>query len=95
MRSSSGGPSNLRETGKALGLSPSTVLRRIHNGDLEAERDGSRWVIYPAAIMAYRKARRFESFNGHEGILKMNGTTISPLTEQEKAVLEECSISWS
>lgn len=38
----------------ALGLSPFTIRRAIHNGTLRASKRGRDWHITPAAVAEYR-----------------------------------------
>ena len=50
---------NLREAGKELGISASTVLRRIKDGQLKTELNGGRrWVIYANELEIYRRKRQ-------------------------------------
>lgn len=88
------GPVNLTEAGEHLGLAPSTVRSRILAGELDAEKDGGRWVIYPEALSQYREGRKFvvdKIAHPSEGDQKVDAP---PLTEAEKAVLEEAGINW-
>lgn len=86
-------PLNLVGAGEALGISASTVLRRIQSGDLEAEKDGGRWVIYPEAIQQYRQRRRFQPQNGYARSLRRGGNTTAELSDEERAVLEKYHIA--
>ena len=86
-------PLNLVGAGEALGISASTVLRRIQSGDLEAEKDGGRWVIYPEAIQQYRQRRRFQPQNGYARSLRRGGNTTAELSDEERAILEKHHIA--
>ncbi len=89
-------PMNLTKAAEHLGLAPSTVRARILAGKLEAERDGGRWVIYPDALKRYRAGRKFEVEKvGQESAEGRRQTPDpTPLTQTEKAVLEEAGIVW-
>ena len=83
-------PLNLTEAAEALGLSISTTRRRILNGQLEAEKDGRRWVIYPAAIAAYRKRRQrggSESYGSTQ-----NTSEVQAVSEADARVLDRHGI---
>ena len=90
---SSGQPMNLRQAAELLGVAPSTVLARILAGELDAEKDGRRWVIYPEAIERYREARRYcvRRKNGARTIARHPDA--APLTEQERRTLEKLGIN--
>ena len=85
---------NLTEAAYELGLAPSTVRARILAAELEAERDGGRWVIYREEIERYRRSRKYRPQNArcHDG--KAGNVAVAELTEQEKLTLEECGIRY-
>ena len=87
-------PMNLTEAAHELGLAPSTVRERILAGDLEAEKDGGRWIIYPNAVKQYRERRRYRP-NGKEYKPPADPPPkVTKLTEEERAILQESGIRW-
>ena len=86
---------NLTEAATELGLAPSTVRERILAGDLAAERDGGRWIIYCEQIEHYRQRRQYQPEDGRRKCHGMSNKKTAQLTEAEKKVLEECGIRWS
>ncbi len=92
MRDSAKRTFNLTEAGEELGLSASTVRQRILDGQLEAERDGGRWVIYPEAVADYRERRRYRPAGGGGVIRKLRRPPVCDLTAEERAILEEAGI---
>lgn len=53
---SGGGPVNIAQAARKLGLNPRTVMRRItEEKTLGAVRDGGRWIITDRDIVAYRQ----------------------------------------
>ena len=85
---------NLTEAAAELGLAPSTVRQRILAGDLAAEKDGGRWVIYSEQIEHYRRKRQYQPEKGCQKYRRTPNKRTAELTEAEKKVLEECGIRW-
>lgn len=87
-----GRPLNLSETAELLGIAASTVRERILAGDLEAEKDGSRWIVYPDVLQKYREQRKYRPANGSSARAGGNGQRVPSLTDEEKAILERNGI---
>ena len=85
---------NLTEAAVELGLAPSTVRGRILGGDLAAEKDGGRWVIYNEQIEYYRRERQYQPENGCRKRRRTPSNRTAELTDAEKNVLEGCGIRW-
>ena len=87
-----GNPMNLCEAAELLGIAPSTVRKRIFAGQLQAEKDGSRWIIYPDVLEKYRERRRYRPTNSSNHGVGGNGQRVGGLTAEEKAILERNGI---
>ncbi len=86
---------NLTQAGHELGLVASTVRQRILDGQLEAEKDGGRWVIYAEAIEHYRELRRQQNgVNSSMPIAATRPARAADLTPEDQAILRECGIEF-
>ena len=81
----------LTSAGRELGLAPSTVLARVRSGELHAERDHGRWVIYLRDIQDYRAHRSFRPSAG-QSRGEARSTGVAPLTAEERDTLAKYGI---
>jgi len=58
---------NLRAAADVLGVSTATVWRRVTTGELEAEKERGRWIIYEDAVRDYRQRRRYRRDGARNG----------------------------
>ncbi len=86
---------NLTQAGHELGLAASTVRQRILDGQLAAEKDGGRWVIYAEAVEEYRTSRRQQNPTGSAmPAVPTRSVRVADLTPEDEAFLRECNIEY-